>query len=126
MLPAIETGWIQSQIQDSAYTYQRSIESGERVVVGVNRFETQEKEHISIHANDPELEKDQVMRLNALRRTRDPQALAESLRRVESACRSEENLFPHIFQAVAAYASVGEISDVFRKVHGEYREAPLA
>ena len=126
MLPAIESGWIQNQIQDAAYTYQRSIESGERVVVGVNRFEIQEEESISIHANDPELEKGQVARLNALRRSRDPQAVAESLRRLESACRSEENLFPHILQAVAAYASVGEISDVFRSVHGEYREAPIA
>src|SRR5688572_30061378 len=90
MLVAIESGWIQSQIQDSAYAYQRSIETSERIVVGVNRFEIQEEESISIHANDPELEKGQVARLNALRRSRDPQAVAESLRRLESACRSEE------------------------------------
>jgi methylmalonyl-CoA mutase N-terminal domain/subunit len=126
MLAAIEAGWVQSQIQDSSFSYQRSIENGERVVVGVNRFQTSEMESIPIHSNDPNLERDQVARLNAIRSRRDSQAVGECLARLESASRSEENLLPHIIQAVDAYASVGEISDVFRKVHGEYREAPIA
>jgi methylmalonyl-CoA mutase N-terminal domain/subunit len=126
MLSAIETGWVQSQIQDSAFSYQRSIESEERIVVGVNRFHTSEKESIPIHSNDPNLEGNQIARLNAIRSHRDGQAVGECLTRLESAARSEENLLPHIIRAVDAYASVGEISDVFRKVHGEYREAPIA
>jgi methylmalonyl-CoA mutase, N-terminal domain len=126
MLSAIERGWVQKQIQDSAYAYQRSIESGERIVVGVNQFQTKEEQNVPIHSADPEVEREQVARLGALRGERDGQAVAESLRRLESAARTEENLLPHIVAAVEAYASVGEISDAFRKVHGEYREAGIS
>jgi len=126
MLAAIETGWVQSQIQESAYAYQRAIETGERIVVGVNQFETREKEFVPIHSNDPELERDQVARLAGVRSDRNFQAVSECLRRLESAARSEDNLLPHIASAVAEYASVGEISDAFRRVHGEYREAAIS
>ena len=123
MLSTIETGWVQSQIQDSAYTYQRSIETGERVVVGVNQFQDREGEVVPIHSHDPAFENTQVAHLAGVRNRRDSQAVAESLRRLESASRTDENLLPHILAAVSAYASVGEISDAFRRVHGEYREA---
>ena len=126
MLAAIETGWVQSQIQDSAYAYQRAIETGERVVVGVNQFQTREKESVPIHSNKPDLERDQIARLTSMRSRRDSQAVAECLGRLESAARGEDNLLPHIATAVTAYASVGEISDAFRRVHGEYREAPVS
>ena len=92
--------------------------------MGVNRFQAREKESVPIHANDPELESEQIERLNVQRAQRDGQAVAESLRNLEHAARTNENLLPHIVSAVDAYASVGEISDVFRRVHGEYREAP--
>ena len=123
MLPAIESGWVQRQVQDSAYSYQRSIEMRERVVVGVNQFQTSEEQKVPIHLSDPEFEREQPARLASRRNSRDRQAVAESLRRLESAARSQENLLPHIVAAVDAYASIGEISDAFRKVHGEYREA---
>lgn len=123
MLSAIESGWVQSQIQDAAYAYQRSVETKERIVVGVNRFQVQESETIPLHSVDPEVERSQIERLKSLRSRRESNAVAESLARLESAARTDENLFPHILQAVSVYASVGEISDVFRKVHGEYREA---
>jgi methylmalonyl-CoA mutase, N-terminal domain len=123
MLPAIETGWVQSQIQDSAYAYQRSIETGERVVVGVNRFQERDGEGVPIHSHDPAFESTQVAHLAGVRKLRDSQTVAESLQRLEFAARTDENLLPHIASAVGAYASVGEISDAFRRVHGEYREA---
>jgi methylmalonyl-CoA mutase N-terminal domain/subunit len=126
MLSAIESGWVQSQIQDSAYAYQRAIESGERIIVGVNRYETDVQELITTHVNNPDLEREQISRLNARRSARDPQEVTAVLTRLESAARTEENLFPHIVNAVAAYATVGEISNVFRRVHGEYREAPFS
>jgi methylmalonyl-CoA mutase N-terminal domain/subunit len=126
MLSAIESGWIQKQIQDSAYTYQRSIETRERIVVGVNQFQTAEEQKVPIHSSDPEFEREQVARLAVLRRERNGQSVAESLRRLEAAALTEENLLPHIVAAVEAYASVGEISDAFRKVHGEYREAAIS
>jgi len=126
MLAAIETGWVQSQIQESAYTYQRAIETGERIVVGVNQFQAREKESVPTHSNNPDLETDQIARLATMRSRRDSQAVAECLGRLESAARTEENLLPHIVTAVAAYATVGEISDAFRRAHGEYREAPVS
>ncbi len=123
MLSAIETGWIQSQIQEAAYAYQRSIETKERIIVGVNQFQLKEDEAVPLHSIDPEVEPLQISRLHEVRSRRDGGALAESLSRLEAAARSEENLLPHIVRAVSFYATVGEISDVFRKVHGEYREA---
>jgi methylmalonyl-CoA mutase N-terminal domain/subunit len=123
MLPAIESGWVQSQIQDSAFAYQRSVESGERIVVGVNRFRVGEDEQIPLHTNDPELERTQIEELAAIRRRRDFRAVAECLHMLESAAASDENLMPHIVNAVNADVTVGEISDAFRRVHGEYREA---
>jgi methylmalonyl-CoA mutase N-terminal domain/subunit len=126
MLSVIESGWVQRQIQDSAYSYQQSIESGERVVVGVNRFQSGEDLKVPTHRHDPESPKAQIAALAALRRQRDPHAVAESLRALESAAAGDENLLPPIVAAVRAYATVGEISDVFRRLHGEYREAQVS
>jgi len=123
MLPAIESGWVQSQIQEAAYEYQRSIETKKRIVVGVNDFRIEEDTRIPIHAADPELERQQTRALDRIRSQRDETAAAARLSRLESAACSDENLMPHILNAVEVYATVGEISDVFRKVHGEYREA---
>jgi len=123
MLPAIESGWVQSQIQESAFQYQRSIESKDRVVVGVNEFRNQETNRVPLHVLDPNREREQIDRLHKLRDSRDAATVSASLQRLESASRGEDNLMPHILNAVEAYATVGEISDVFRKVHGEFREA---
>src|SRR5678815_2242564 len=73
MLATIESGWVQSQIQESAYSYQRAIETGERIVVGVNQFQTREKESVPIHSNNPDLERDQVARLAVMRSRRESQ-----------------------------------------------------
>jgi len=123
MLSAIESGWVQSQIQDAAFQYQRSIENRERIVVGVNRFSHDEEKPIPLHTNDPDLERAQIEQLRQVRSKRDAQALAECLRQLESAASGNENVMPHIVNAVNVRASVGEISDAFRRVHGEYREA---
>jgi methylmalonyl-CoA mutase N-terminal domain/subunit len=121
-LRAIESGYIQSEIQNAAYEHQRAIERGESVIVGVNRFQMEEKSAIPIFRLDPELEKRQIRRLGELRAGRDKGKLAGSLDRLEAAARGEENLMPFILDAAAAYATVGEISDRLRNVFGEYRE----
>jgi methylmalonyl-CoA mutase N-terminal domain/subunit len=123
MLQAIESGWIQSQIQEAAYEYQRSIETRQRIVVGVNDFWIEEEMRIPTHVANPELEREQVRALDRVRRERDRNVVAAQLDRLEAVARGHENLMPHILNAVEAYATVGEISDVFRKVHGEYRES---
>ena len=121
-LRAIETGFIQGEIQDAAYEYQKEIESGQRIVVGVNRFRQQEASAIPTFSLDPEMERAQVERLRKVRATRDAAAVCEKLDRLEQAARGDANLMPPILDAVEAYVTVGEISDRLRAVFGEYRE----
>ena len=121
-LRAIETGYIQREIQESAYRYQRAIESGDAIVVGVNKFQVDEEEPMSTLRIDPALEQAQIERVQALRPTRDQERCEVSLVKLEQAARSDENLLPHILECVESYATVGEISNRLRKVWGEYKE----
>ena len=123
MLKAIERGYVQQEIQNAAYEYQRAVDRGEAIVVGVNRFELEEEKPIPILRIDEALETRQVERVRALRARRDSVTWQTGLRGVEEAARSGANLMPRILTAVEAYASVGEISDAMRRVFGEYREA---
>ncbi|HXA52855.1 MAG TPA: methylmalonyl-CoA mutase family protein [Candidatus Acidoferrum sp.] len=122
-LHAIETGWIQAQIQNSAYEYQRAIESGERVVVGVNRFQQDGDGGVPTFRLDPALEMCQIQRLRELRASRSASQAAQRLAELEAAARGGANLMPAILAAAAAYVTVGEMSDQLRAVFGEYREA---
>ena len=120
-LKAIETGYIQNEIQNSAYEYQRAVETGDRIVVGVNRFR-QEERAIPTFRLDPELERSQVEKLREVRASRSAATVSEKLDALESTARGKGNLMPAIVDAAAAYATVGEISDRLRGVFGEYRE----
>ena len=121
-LAAIESGFIQREIQDAAYRAQQRIDSGETVVVGVNRFETEETAAIETLRIDPEIEQQQVSALTAVRRSRDNHAWRAALDAVTAAARGPDNLVPPIIAAVEAYATVGEISDALRSVFGEHKE----
>jgi methylmalonyl-CoA mutase, N-terminal domain len=123
MLKAIERGYIQQEIQNAAYEYQQAVDRQEAVVVGVNRFQVEEERAVPIQRIDPALETKQVERLRALRAKRHPETWQASMRGVEDAARSGENLMPRILAAVEANATVGEISDAMRRVYGEYKEA---
>ncbi len=122
-LRAIESGYIQSEIQNAAYDYQRAIESGERIVVGVNRFQQQDGQAIPTFRLDPALERAQVERLRQLRASRSALAVEQKLAALEQTARSDGNLMPAILEAAESYATVGEISDRLRAVFGEYRES---
>ena len=122
MLAAIENGWVQGQIHEAAYKYQQSIEKKERIIVGVNEFRIDEEQKIPIHLGDPAIEAAQIESLLNVRLTRDSNVVRQALDRLDNAARASENLMPHILEAVEAYATVGEISDALRRVHGEYRE----
>jgi methylmalonyl-CoA mutase, N-terminal domain len=124
-LAAIEAGYIQRQIQDSAYKAQVAVDTGEAVVVGVNRYQTDEPSRVEMFELDPELEREQVERVREVRRTRDQPKYQAALASVESAARGRDNLVPPIIAAVEARATVGEIADTLRRVFGEYREAGL-
>jgi methylmalonyl-CoA mutase N-terminal domain/subunit len=123
MLKAIERGYVQQEIQNAAYEYQREVDHGEAVVVGMNRFTVEEEKPIPIQHIDEALEQKQVERLQALRARRDAGPWQASLKQVEDAARSGTNLMPGILRAVESFATVGEISDTLRKVFGEYKEA---
>ena len=121
MLRAIERGYVQREIQNAAYDYQRAVDNKEAIVVGVNEFESEEVA-VPIQRIDEALEGRQVERVRALRARRDAGVHAAALRSVEEAARGGENLMPRILDAVESYATVGEIANVLRGVFGEYRE----
>jgi methylmalonyl-CoA mutase N-terminal domain/subunit len=123
MLRAIEKGYVQREIEHAAYEYQRSVESGEETVVGVNRFTVDEKATVPLFRLDPELERQQIERLRQIRSRRNETSVAEALDRIEQAARTDENLMPRIINAVEAYVTLGEISDRLRNVFGEYTGA---
>ena len=123
MLGAIEAGYVQAEIQRAAYDFQVAVERNQRVVVGVNRFASDERRPIPLLRIDPAIEREQVERVRALRARRDSDAVARALREIERRARGEENLLPAILAAVEAYATVGEIADALRRVFGEYRES---
>ena len=116
---AIEAGFMQAQIEEAAYAEARRQESGESVVVGVNRFQDDADEPVPVLKVDPELERDQVARLQEWRAKRGP--IGSYLEAIEDAARSDTNLLPVMKEALAAGATVGEVSDALRSVFGTYR-----
>ena len=122
-LHAIESGYIQREIQNSAYEYQKAVESNDALVVGVNSFQNEGERQIKTLRVDPEIEKNQIERLRALRERRDAVAAEASLGKLEEAARGSENVLPRMLDCVEALATVGEISNRLREVWGEYREA---
>ncbi len=123
MLRAIEQGWVQQEIQNAAYQYQRAVDSGEATVVGVNRFMREDEPSIPIQRIDEALERKQVERVQALRHRREPRRWLSAIERVKDHARSGENLMPAILEAVQSYATVGEIAAAMREVFGEYQES---
>ncbi len=121
-LAAIENGFIQNEIQNAAYAYQQTVEHGDTIVVGVNKFQQDQKDSPSTFHLDPQLERQQIARLAELRASRDVRAVDAGLRALENAARSNGNLMPQILVCAEAFATVGEISDRLRVVFGEYRE----
>ena len=123
MLRAVERGWVQQEIQTAAYKYQRAVDSGEAVAVGVNRFTRENEPGIPIQRIDEDLERQQVERVRALRARRDAGRWRAALDGVKESARSGANLMPAILEAVESCATVGEIAAAMREVFGEYRES---
>ncbi|MFZ2358219.1 MAG: methylmalonyl-CoA mutase family protein [Anaerolineae bacterium] len=124
VVPAIEAGFFQREIAEAAYVYQREIDDGQRVIVGVNDYVSGEPQAIPILAMDPQGYERQIARLQRVRRERDNAVVHKALHRLADAARDEAiNLMPPILECVEAYATLGEITDVFREVFGIYHEA---
>jgi len=119
---AIEKGFIQREIQDSAYKYQREIEKDEKVVVGLNRFQIEEEKPTGLLRVDPSVRESQIERLKQLKSERDEDQVAKSLTTLKQVAEGSDSLIPPILEAVKAYATLGEICDVLRGVFGEYQQ----
>ena len=118
---AIEQGFIQDEIAKSAYEYQRQIESGEKIIVGVNKFQTTEKNTIPVFRIDEQVQTLQIEKLKTLKLKRDNDKVTASLKSLNEKAISGENLMPAVLEAVENYCTLGEIADELRKVFGEYR-----
>lgn len=123
MLRAIESGYVQREIQEAAYSYQRAVETEDAIVVGVNKFQSDEAGSIPILKIDERIEREQVERVRAVRAKRDAASADAALAALESAAKDTENLLPRILACVESDVTVGEISHRLRKVWGEFQEA---
>jgi methylmalonyl-CoA mutase, N-terminal domain len=123
MLRAIETGFVQREIQEAAYSYQRAIENREAIIVGVNEFRQAEETTIPTMRIDPAIEQAQIVRVRAVRARRDAEKVISALAKLEDAARGTENVLPRILDCVEAYVTVGEVGNCLRRVWGEYRES---
>lgn len=120
-ISAVEQGYIQKEIQESAYQYHCSVEDKRRIIVGVNRFIDQSAEKIEIHRVDPKLEEEQVRDLKQVRATRDQERVDDALLKLATGATGKDNLIPLIANSVESYATVGEISNTLRKAFGKFR-----
>ena len=118
---AIEQGYMQEQIAKSAYEYQRQIETGQKIIVGVNKFETDEKFKVKPFKIDDSIRQEQMDKITALKLKRNAAIVAQCLKAVKAAAESNTNLMPVVINAVESYCTLGEISDELRKVFGEFK-----
>jgi methylmalonyl-CoA mutase N-terminal domain/subunit len=124
-LEAIKKGYMQSEIARAAYNYQRAVDAGEHVIVGVNKYTVKQEETPRTLEVDETVEKKQIERLARLKRERDNKKVKQALNKVRQGARTDENIMPVLIEAAKTYATVGEISDALRDVFGEYREPSL-
>ncbi len=125
MISAIEKGYVQNEIQKSAYSYQQEIESCRRIIVGVNKFQTNEIKPTNVLKIDNKIQQEQIKLLNKVRAERNNEEVKLKLNRVKSVASTSENLMPPILDAVRTYASIGEICNALREVFGEYKESNI-
>lgn len=122
VIPAIEQGFIQASIQRSAYTYQQDIETGKRIIVGVNKFTVSEPPAKGLLKIAKTVEENQIRKLQQIKANRDPVRIQQALDKLKAAAQTDANVMPYILEAVRSYGSVGEICNTLRAVFGEYKE----
>ncbi len=123
MLKAIEDGYIQAKIAKQAYEFQKGIEKGEYIKIGVNKYKMkEEKQEVQLHEYDEEAAEKKIKELKELKKNRDNKKVRETLKELEKATKKGENVMPYLVECCKAYATVGEMADVFREVFGEFKE----
>ena len=122
MTEAIEAGFVQTEIQKSAYKYEMEIEENERIIVGVNKYQVKEPEHKGLLKIDIKVQEEQIKFLKKIRSERNNEVVNKNLSALKKAAEGTDNLMPFILEAVKSYASIGEICNTMRSVFGEYKE----
>jgi methylmalonyl-CoA mutase N-terminal domain/subunit len=122
MLPAIERGFPQAEIAEASYRYQTEVNGGERIIVGVNRFQQTEEEKVDTLEVSESVQIRQIAKLSALRRRRDAEQVRRALDRLEEGAEKQENLVPLLLDSVKSYATLGEIVAVLKRIFGTYSE----
>jgi methylmalonyl-CoA mutase, N-terminal domain len=125
MVAAIERGYPQKEIAESAYRFQQAVDQGDRIIVGVNAFVEEQQESVGILYIDESVAHRQLARLEHVKATRDNDRVGRSLERLQAGARAGENTMPLLLDAVRAYATIGEMCDALREVWGEYEETPV-
>jgi|AntAceMinimDraft_18_1070375.scaffolds.fasta_scaffold10254_5 methylmalonyl-CoA mutase N-terminal domain/subunit len=122
MVEAIEKGYVQREIQKEAYRFQKELENKERIVVGMNKYQTKEESLKNLLKLDPAIQKNQIEKLKNIKEMRDNKLVSQSLNELKEAAKGKENLMPYIINSVKAYSTLGEISNVLKEIFGEYNE----
>jgi methylmalonyl-CoA mutase N-terminal domain/subunit len=122
VIACIESGWIQNEIQNSAYQYQKDVESKKEIIVGVNEFVQETEKPTETLKISEAIGKEQIQRLQKFKKSRDAKKVAAALEKIEKAARGTDNLIPLFVEAVESKVTLGEISDTLRKVFGLFRE----
>jgi methylmalonyl-CoA mutase N-terminal domain/subunit len=122
MLAAIERGYPQMEISNASYEYQKRVDSGERTVIGVNKYVSDNEPPITVLKVDEKIQEDQIKRLHRIKRTRSNRRVTQALKALRTACRSDENVMPYVIEAIKEFATEQEICDIYREVFGEYRD----
>lgn len=120
---AIDNGYIQQEIMDAAYQHQKDVETNERIVVGVNKYQVEEQPPSDLLKVDPAVEEKQKQKINSIKEKRDSENVSKVLEALKDACETDKNVMPYILKAVKAYATLGEICGVMREVFGEYQQS---
>jgi methylmalonyl-CoA mutase N-terminal domain/subunit len=125
MIAAVESGYIQREVSRQAYKFEKGLQKGEYIKVGVNRYTEEESQEVELHEYKSESAENQIRALRELKASRDQKAVEVCLRSLEDAVKNGDNVMPHLISCCKAYVTVGEMTGVFRKIYGEFNEPSI-
>jgi methylmalonyl-CoA mutase N-terminal domain/subunit len=125
MIKAVETGYVQKEVAKQAYEFEKGVQKGELIKVGVNKYTEGEEMEVELHEYHQESVEEQIRRLREIKRERDNRKILQLLKDLESTARTEKNLMPYLLECCKAYATVGEMTKVFKEVFGEFKEPSI-
>jgi len=125
MIKAVETGYVQKEVARQAYEFEKGVQRGELIKVGVNKYTEGEEMEVDLHEYRQESVEEQVQRLREIKRSRDNRKVLQLLKDLESASRTEKNVMPYLLECCKAYSTVGEMTKVFKEVYGEFKEPSI-